>query len=72
MLNLIIPPRPERTTYRAPASTDHAQTVGQLRARMLVRIAIAQQDIEAGDTLAHARNMAEADRLEDLIAGRAW
>ena len=67
---LIIPPKPAPVPYSMPASNDASQTAGQLRARYGIRMEIAEQDKERNDMLSYTRNIAEAMRLESLIAGR--
>ena len=67
---LIIPPKPAPVPYSMPALSDANQTAGQLRARYSIRMEIAEQDRERNDMLSYTRNIAEAMRLESLIAER--
>lgn len=63
-----IPEKPWRGSPAwRPITPDAEATPEQLRARANIRLAIAAQDAQRGDTLAYQRNVAEATRLERLI-----
>lgn len=63
-----IPPLPAPEPYSPPVCDDMGQSIGQLRARLAVRLEIAGQDDP--ESVAFARNVAEAARLERMIRRR--